>query len=102
MAAVVKIEIETGRLQSDINSLRSYLTIMRQTGDAMMEGVNALSAMWEGEAKNAFSIQFKSDYETLEAMERVIEDLIGSLEYARDRYNSCENSVGSIINSIRV
>lgn len=102
MAAVSKIEIETGRLQSDIDDLRGRLSRMHQTGEKMMSEINALSAMWEGEAKNAFTAQFKSDYETLLSMEQVIEDLIEDLEYAKERYNSCESSVSSIISSIRV
>ena len=102
VASISKIEIETGRLNSDIEELRSHLSRMRQTAEKMMSGINALSAMWEGEAKNAFEVQFKSDYETLQSMEKVIEDLIDDLEYASDRYNSCENSVASVIQSIRV
>lgn len=102
MAVMTKMEIESRRLQGDIEKLKMHLNGMRQTGNRMMSDINALSAMWEGEAKNAFTAQFRSDYETLNAMAKVVEELIGNLEYAREQYDVCENSVASIINGIRV
>jgi WXG100 family type VII secretion target len=102
MASITRLEIETGRLQRDIDSLKSYLNSMRQTGDNMMAGIRALSSMWEGEAKEAFTVQFQSDYETLQSMEQIIEDLIKTLEFAEEQYVTCENDVASIISAIRV
>lgn len=102
MAKMTNLEIETRRLQSDIESLRQRLNQMRQTGDRMMTGINALSSMWEGQAKDVFTEQFRTDYETLQSMEKVIEDMIKCLEDARKQYESCESSVSSIVNAIRV
>ena len=85
MTTMPKLAIETRRLQSDIDSLTTHLNGMHQTGEQMMAGINGLSSMWEGEAKNAFTEQFRSDYETLQSMADVIGDLIKSLEYARER-----------------
>lgn len=102
MTVIRELEIETQKLQTDIDSLRIHLNDMRKTGDNMMAGVNALSSMWEGEAKNAFVAQFQSDYEFLRSMEDIIEDLIQNLEEARQKYDICENNVASIINEIRI
>ena len=102
MAAITRLEIETSRLQKDIDGLRTHLDGLRKTGDSMMAGINALNSMWEGEAKNAFVAQFQSDYETLKSMAEVIESLIKNLEEARQQYDTCENQVGSIIDAIRV
>lgn len=102
MAEINKLEIETRKLQSDIDSLKEHLAGMRKTGDQMMSGIQALSAMWEGEAKDAFTVQFQADYQTLNNMADVIEELIQDLEQARQEYDSCEERVASIIQSIRV
>lgn len=102
MAETNKLEIETSRLRRDIDSLKAQLAGMRRSGDQMMDGINALSAMWEGEAKNAFTQQFQSDYETLKNMADVIEELIGDLEEAGKQYETCEQQVGTIIQSIRI
>ena len=102
MAESNKLEIETARLQRDIESLRQRLAAMRKSGDQMMEEINALSAMWEGEAKNAFTQQFQSDYATLNNMAAVIEELIADLEEAGRQYDTCEQQVGTIIQSIRI
>ena len=102
MALINEIEIDTATLQRDIDSLRQHLDSMKQKGDAMMTGINNLSNMWEGYAKDEFTVQFTVDYRVLVEMESVIEELIEKLENARDKYNACESSVGSIISSIRV
>ncbi|MCI8515293.1 MAG: WXG100 family type VII secretion target [Hungatella sp.] len=102
MAALTKLEIETKRLQSDIDSLKTHLDGLRKTGESMMAGINGLGAMWEGEAKNAFVAQFQSDYETLNSMAEIIEAMIGLLEEAKARYETCESSVASIVSAIRV
>lgn len=102
MTAISNLEIESRRLQNDIDSLKTHLNAMRQTGNSMMSNINALSSMWEGEAKNAFTAQFQSDYGTLNAMAEKIESLIKKLEYAREQYDTCESSVASIIQGIRI
>ncbi len=102
MGAITELEIETKRLSSDINNLKVHLAGMRTSGDNMMSQINQLSSMWEGEAKDAFVVQFQSDYQTLKNMEEVLEDLINDLETAKDRYNNCENNVGSIIQAMKV
>lgn len=102
MAAITKIEVTTSRLQSDIDALNEHLQKMRQTSDKMMAGVEAMSAMWEGEAKNAFTVQFRTDYQTIKSMENTIQELINDLVYAKEKYEACENSVASIINAIRI
>ena len=101
MAAITRLEIETRKLQNDIDSLKTHLNGMRKTGDDMMSGINAMSSMWEGDAKNAFVAQFQSDYETLKSMADVIESLIKDLEQAREQYDACESSVASIISALR-
>lgn len=102
MAAITKIEVTTGRLQSDIDALNGHLQKMRQTSEKMMVSVDSMSAMWEGEAKNAFTAQFLSDYQTVKSMESSIQELINNLEYAREKYEACEKNIASIINAIRI
>lgn len=102
MANITKLEIETNRLQADIDSLQVELEGMRKTGEQMIEGINALSAMWEGEAKNAFIQQFQSDYEKLTETEEIIGNLIEYFQNAREEYDRCEGDVGAIVNDIRV
>lgn len=102
MAAIINLEVESGRLQSAIENMKSHLNGIRRIGSSMMSNVNALNSMWEGEAKTAFMAQFEADYETLNSMAEAIEKLIKNLEYAREQYDACEGSVASIIQGIRV
>lgn len=102
MAAITEIEIETRRLQNDIDRLSELLRKLRATGKEMMAGIQALSASWEGDAKEAFTLQFQKDYQFLNSTEDLLEELIGQLQYARQEYDACESNVGSIISSIKV
>lgn len=102
MAANEKLEIETTRLQKDIDDLRSHLRQIEQKGEQMMSGINALSQMWEGPAKEMFIAQFQSDYKSLQSMEDILETLIKNLEFAKENYDICETNVSSIISSIRI
>lgn len=102
MSSITKIEVETRRLQNDVDRLTGLLNDLRSTGKSMMASINALSATWEGEAKSAFVLQFQKDYGVLTEMARLLEDLIKDLQFAREQYDSCESSVGSIVNSIKV
>lgn len=102
MAEITLLEMETRRLQEDIDSLKSQLDGMRRTGEGMMTGVNAMNSMWEGRAKEAFIAQFQSDYQLLSDMMDIIKEMINNLEYAKQQYDMCENSVASVISAIRV
>lgn len=101
MAAIKELEIETSRLSSDIENLKGSLAGMRASGENLMASINQLSSMWEGETKDAFTLQFQSDYETLKNLAQVLEELIQDLEAAKNRYDNCENRVGSIIQAIK-
>lgn len=102
MAAIDKLEIETSKLLKDIGTLTEYLGGLRKQGEDMMAGINAMSSMWEGEAKNAFTEQFKTDYEILQNYADEIEALIENLQDACTQYDKCESEVGSLISAIRV
>ena len=102
MSNIYKLEVETQRLKADVESLRAEVRNLRDKGKDMMEGINALSAMWEGEAKNAFTEQFRIDYNGLLEMAKTLDELIRCLEDARQKYDTCEDAVGSIVAAIRV
>ena len=102
MATIEKLSIETGRLQTDVDNLNARVASLRAKGSDMMSGIDALSAMWEGEAKNTFVTQFASDYQQLQKLIDAIENLIGDLQNAKEQYDKCENEVGTIISAIKV
>ena len=102
MANVKNLEIETRRLASDIESLRQHLEGMRKSGENMMTQLAQLDAMWDGDAKKAFKTQFTSDYETLNLMADILEDLIRDLEESKTRYDKCEKNVGMIVQALNV
>ena len=93
------MEIETRRLQSDIDNLRTHLNGMRKTGDAMMAEINELSSMWEGDAKTVFTAQFQNDYKVLNDLADIVEKLIKDLENAREKYDvRGEENIWRILN----
>ncbi len=97
-----EIGINTSTLASDIDGLRSVLAETKTQLEEMFSQVVELDTMWDGPANAEFVRQFGNDYENAKSMCSTVASLIGSMEYARDQYNICENEVHGIVSAISV
>lgn len=97
-----QIAVNTDTLNSDINSMKDALKIVEEKSKNMQASIQELSGMWEGPAHNAFLAQFNTDCASLEELDSAIKELISCMEYADKEYVSCEQSVSSLIASIRI
>lgn len=97
-----QIAVNTDTLTNDINSMKSSLDTVKKKAERMQTSIQELSSMWEGPAHNAFLTQFNTDCNSLIELYSLITDLIGCMEYADKEYVNCENSVRSLIDSIRI
>ncbi|MBR6770718.1 MAG: WXG100 family type VII secretion target [Lachnospiraceae bacterium] len=100
--AVQEIEINTGLLNNDINSMQGSLDNAKKKMNSMLQELEAMNSMWSGPAYDTFVATFKSDYQTMEELCNTVGNLIECMRYARQEYENCENTVGSIVNSIRI
>ncbi len=100
--AINEIEMNTSTLAGDIESLESLVTDLESQMKKMFGSITELDRMWDGPANAAFNQQFQIDYQSCEEMCRVLRELIGSLKYAREEYDKCEQNIDTVIRSIHV
>lgn len=94
-------EISLSNLDRDISNMRSELEFIRKNIKRMFDEIGELDAMWDGEANDAFNVQFHSDYEMMLNVCKNIEKIILSMEFARQEYAKCENSISSAVQGMR-
>lgn len=99
---IQEIAVNTDTLQSDINNMQMALNKVKQTADSMFQEINALSAMWEGPAHDAFMQQVAIDQQKMKDIQSVIGKLIDNTQYADKEYIACENEINAIINAIQI
>lgn len=100
--AITKIEINTTRLNRDIRSLRETLNDARHSIQQLKGRMDAMNAMWEGDANEVMCRRFLMDYENLTSFCDFIEELIQSLESIRQSYESCEGDVMSVVDALSI
>lgn len=94
-------EVNLSNLNSDINNARHSLDYIKKNIKGMFDEIKELDAMWDGDANDAFNVQFNSDYEMMLDVCKNIEKVIASMEFAKQEYTKCENSVSSAVQAMR-
>lgn len=97
----VNFEVNLSNLSSDITNARSNLEYIKKNIKGMFDEIRELDAMWDGEANNAFNVQFKSDYEMMQDVCKNIEKILNSMEFAKQEYAKCESSVSSAVRAMK-
>lgn len=96
------IEVETPSLEGGVNELKTALDNMKKHVTEVYEGVQELDAMWDGPANEAFVKQFTDDYNACMELYEELAELVECMRYAREEYDRCEQSVGSLIDGITI
>ena len=97
----VHFEVDIQRLNHDIERARVCHKFLNDNLNTMFGEIKELDAMWDGQANNAFNIQFNNDYEMMKTVCSNLNKLIESLEYAKAEYLKCEQQVGSAVRSMK-
>lgn len=100
--AVNEIEMNTSTLSGDIEALEKLVTELEAQMKKMFGSITELDQMWDGPANTAFNQQFQLDYQSCEAMCKVLRELIDSLKHAREEYDRCEENIDSVIRAINI
>lgn len=100
--AVSKIKINTSTLKKDTESISQALKDIRKKIKAMQSDVNALNGMWVGDANEAFNKAFQDDITDLGLICDNIQNVIDYEQKAKSEYDTCEEKVSDLINSITV
>lgn len=96
------IEVNTSTLKTDVSEIEDELRAILQCAEKLSATLGQLEGMWDGNAKQAFSLAVKEDLNMLKELVKAIQDLTNKTGIAREEYDRCENAVAQIIASIRV
>lgn len=96
------IKIDTGRLEQDMDILRSCVDCSGQQLKDIADIVTELGGQWEGAASSMFNQKILEEIEFLKEMIKEAADLLECLGYADKEYVECENSVADIITAVRI
>lgn len=99
---MTEIGVHTGRMGSDVQSLRSSLKKTRNDVEQLRRQMEQLNTMWTGEANNAMRQRFQLDYESMTSLCNFLEALINDLESAQQSYDRCEDNVSSAVRALSI
>lgn len=100
--SVSYIEIDTNRLEQDMDTLSSCMERSRQCLKDIADIVGALDGQWEGAANSMFNKRILEEIEFLKEIIKEVAELLECLGYADKEYMECENSVADIIAAVRI
>lgn len=96
------IEVNTNTLKADVSEIDDELRAILQCAEKLVATLSQLESMWDGNAKQAFSLAVKDDLNRLKELVKAMQNLTGKTGEAREEYDRCESAVAQIIASIRV
>lgn len=97
-----KIKVNTGTLDQTRKEIEGKLNQAKKSIEQISQAMNALNAMWEGEAHTVFAKEVAEDIQQLQNMCDGVQDIIRYESNAVTEYNKCEQQVGEIISQIRI
>lgn len=93
---------DLGRFDGDIGDYNKfYQSLIGHFGE-MVDHMNALNNMWEGEAHDQFLQTFSVDREKTFQMIDDFGKILEELRFANTEYTLCENSISNMIDSMPV
>lgn len=96
------VNVNTDRLKGDISYMMNELEIINQNMKNLYENIEALNGMWNGPANDEFTKQFTSDYSLVTSNLEDIRKYLDALSECCSKYNSCENNVGQLVDTLQV
>lgn len=98
--AANELEVNIIALSNDIVRLNEIASNLRNKSSRMFEELEALNAMWEGDAHDAFKLQLANDKVSVDELLKTVNSVIEYMNYAKHEYEICEDGVNSEISSI--
>ena len=96
------IEVNTNTLKADISEIENELRAILQCAEKLSATLGQLEGMWDGNAKQSFSLAVRDDLNRLKDLVKAMQNLTSKTGTAREEYDRCESTVSQIIASIRV
>lgn len=97
----------TNYFKTDTQSLNRSITQFHEEIQGAVQGldemdteIQALNAFWEGDAKQAFMIEYQKDMATMRKIIEAMQQIENDLNFAKQTYDNAEERVGSLIGNL--
>lgn len=94
--------VNTNAVTNTVSDLETRINNINTNLSAMYSSVQRLNTMWKGQANQSFNEQFQMDYNVMKQMLKGLKDYKNSMEMAKKKYITCENSVQDLVRNIKV
>lgn len=94
--------VNTNAVTNTTSDLEVRIDNISKNLSAMYSSVQRLNTMWKGQANQSFNEQFQADYMVMEQMLKGLKDYKNSMDAAKKKYITCENSVQDLVRNIKV
>ena len=98
----MQIEISTEHLSRDISTISQQLEALKSAQKNVFTCLEQLSTMWDGQAHSKFQYQVLLDNNRLTKMMNEINNLIECMQYAKQEYEKCHDTVYDKISGLRL
>ena len=100
--AIKTIRVNTNQLKTDVEKVAESIHSMTTEVGKLENAYHALDAMWDGPASEVFKSVYEHDIEELKEAIKALEKYNVFENGAREKYDTCESEVNSIVGSLRV
>lgn len=102
MCMAEKIKVNTNRLGTDADSVRTNILKMKQSMKSLKEEAAKLNGMWSGATNDTFKKAFEDDVNALNTMLSNLDKIYSFETNAKTKYETCEKKVTSLASGMRV
>ena len=93
---------DLSRFDQDIVDFQRAQQDLVNNYEMLVNHMNELSSMWEGEAHDQFLQTFDVDSKRTQQLCLLLKEIYNELRYAHTEYATCENKVASYIENLAV
>lgn len=96
------IEVSITTLEQDTNTMQETLNDLKKKMQKIDEIVSSLNGTWESEAKRKFMLSYENEKQAFLTMFDNVDEVVTSMQNAKQAYARCENDINQKITAIRI
>lgn len=97
-----EIAVDTDMMHNSARKMQNGLDKLKTEIEGMLLEIEDFSGMWDGSGREEFLRRLWQDKQKIKEFEHAAEKLTECMEYAKKEYQSCENTVSSIVRTIQI
>ena len=99
--SIQRIRVNTDELSSDAMTVSDCVQRVVAEAGKLENAYHQLDSMWDGPASEVFKAVYEHDLEELNSLIETLKKFNSFEMNAREKYDSCEAEVGSIVSSMK-